>query len=165
MWLPNDERRLLEGYCARIGGLARELWFKLGALTPLLKCKRPSLAAAGVREYSDPLPADEGPGLPPLEMQRGIREYIELCERIEAANLALCERGLIVITRHEHEQDVFGVSLTVAGYDLGRMYATWFGRTGEWYREYQHHWLWLILSFLGGVIGALLVEVLRNWAQ
>lgn len=51
------------------------------------------------------------------------------------------------------------LKLTLNGVDLANKYDNWFTRTGLWFAEYKDHWLWLILSFLGGILGALLV----NW--
>jgi len=51
------------------------------------------------------------------------------------------------------------ITLTIKGYDLGRKYSSWWAKSGLWFAEYKDHWFWLILSFLGGIIGALIV----NW--
>ena len=52
------------------------------------------------------------------------------------------------------------VSLTQEGVRLGKIYSgSWWGRSGLWFADCRDHWFWLLLSFLGGIIGALLV----NW--
>ena len=53
-----------------------------------------------------------------------------------------------------------GITLFQQGYDLGRKYnSSWLVWSGLWFEEYRNHWFWLIISFLGGIIGALVV----NW--
>lgn len=51
------------------------------------------------------------------------------------------------------------ITLTIKGYDLGRKYSSWWTRSGLWFAEYKNHWIWIVVSFFGGVVGALLV----NW--
>jgi hypothetical protein len=54
----------------------------------------------------------------------------------------------------------YQITLTIAGYDLGRKYNDhWWVWSHLWFTEYKDHWFWLILSFLGGIVGALIV----NW--
>jgi len=72
------------------------------------------------------------------------------------ANDNLKDRRLI---NFELENHIFKINLTLNGLDLGRKYNSWWTCSGLWFAEYKHHWIWLIVSFLGGIIGALLV----NW--
>ncbi len=51
------------------------------------------------------------------------------------------------------------MQLSLEGNDLGRKYSSWWTRSGLWFTEYGNHWIWIIVSFLGGVIGGLLI----NW--
>jgi len=51
--------------------------------------------------------------------------------------------------------------LTLEGHDLAAKYDNWFSRTGLWFAEYKDHWIWLLTGFLGGIIGALVVEWLK----
>jgi hypothetical protein len=74
----------------------------------------------------------------------------------ESIDRYLRERGLI-------ETDVLAgkklVSLTSEGFCLGQKYNSWWSRSNLWYSEYiKNHWIWLILSFLGGVISGLLIK-------
>jgi ABC-type sugar transport system permease subunit len=43
---------------------------------------------------------------------------------------------------------------------LARKYENFFSRSGLWWREYRHHWVWLIithiLTFIGGIVSAML---------
>jgi len=54
------------------------------------------------------------------------------------------------------------VELTLRGWDLGRKYNHWFTRTGLWFAEYKQHWIWIIVAFLGGIVGTLIVQWLKN---
>ena len=71
-------------------------------------------------------------------------------------------REFIHFEYEEEDLSKFKISLTLKGYDLGRKYSSWWTRSGLWFAEYRHHWIWLIVSFLGGIIGALLVNWLSN---
>lgn len=152
MWLSADERRLLEGYAAKIErpGIARQ--FRVRALTQFIKTARPSKIAAKVRQYGESNMEESQSSLE--EMKRKISEYIDERARIEVAHLLLTERALLSVVQHESELDVVGVTLTVAGYDQGRKYARWLSRSGEWFEEYRNHWLFLIAAFFGGVWSA-----------
>ena len=162
MWLPKDERRLLSGYYRLIGEVAEKKLYRVSALRPLLAYWTPALAfwkrRSKVPEYGDtgqPRDNDSGDA---KGMRRWIEKRFNETNRIERANKLLHERGMIVLDRHQHELDVVVITLTVDGYDLGRKYAKWFTRSGLLFEEYRNHWLWLIVAFFGGAIGAKLVE-------
>ena len=72
----------------------------------------------------------------------------------------LKNRGLIDIQTDNLERTI--ISLTIEGYDLGSKYNSWWIRSGLWFTEYKHHWIWLIVSFLGGIFGALIVSWLSK---
>lgn len=77
----------------------------------------------------------------------------------EGVDRRLRDRGLIITDISLSENDI-RVSLTSEGRRLGKIYShSFLVYSGLWFAEYKDHWFWLILSFLGGVIGALLV----NW--
>ena len=73
------------------------------------------------------------------------------------ASETLDRRKLIILM--PRQGDDITLELTLEGYDLGRKYSSWWTRSGLWFAEYKHHWIWLIVSFLGGIIGGLLI----NW--
>jgi hypothetical protein len=77
--------------------------------------------------------------------------------RVKIASKTLQQRNLIAFLNDQ--SDALRVQLSLEGYDLGRKYANWFDRSGFWFAEYKNHWIWVIVSFFGGVLGALLV----NW--
>jgi len=69
----------------------------------------------------------------------------------------LDHRDLINITYVNHRPLV---TLTQKGIDLGQIYNSWWLRIKLWYAEYiKDHPIWLIISFIGGVITGLLI----NW--
>jgi len=155
MWLPKDERRLLSYYYRRINTAGIKRKFEIRELINALK-KNPF-------------------GTPKTEREI----MIETFDILENLNNLLSQRKLITwepfdsgaigharLLDHpdsqqffENTQVYFLVTLTLEGYDLGRKYNSWLTRSGLWFAEYKDHWFWLILSFLGGIIGALIV----NW--
>ena len=46
--------------------------------------------------------------------------------------------------------DIIFLRLTLSGLDLASKYDNWFTRSGLWFAEYKHHWLWVILAFIAG---------------
>ncbi len=87
-------------------------------------------------------------------------EMEDAFDRVEIADLDLKERGYI---RVNFENTEFSVALTLKGCDLGRKYDSSFWIwSGLWFKEYKDHWIWLIVCFLGGIVGALLVNFLSN---
>ena len=147
MWLPKDEWRLLAGYFRNIGSPESSEVYKLSELTRLLPYRAPT-----IRTY------EKGSENVAEATTVSIARYVQESRRVENANNVLQERGLIKLTPHEGEGGVFVIKLTLAGYDLGRRYAKWFDRTGLWFQKWRNHWIWLIVSFLGGVLGALVVQ-------
>jgi hypothetical protein len=156
MWLPKDERKLLQGYYVTIGEFGEQHEFPLEHLMGFIKSSA-----------SDHLPpADDA------QRAKKYNAWLKDRNRIITANKALEERGLIKLS---HDNNVFictyreagphprlTVSLTINGYDIGRKYNSWFARTGLLYAEYRHHWIWLIGSFIGGIIATLLAQWLSK---
>lgn len=77
--------------------------------------------------------------------------------RVKIASKMLKQRDLLDFFNDQNE--AVTVQLSLEGYDLGRKYSSWWTRSGLWFAEYKNHWIWLIVSFLGGIIGGLLI----NW--
>jgi len=77
----------------------------------------------------------------------------------EVMDRRLRDQGLINTDISDTEGDI-RVSLTPEGRRLGKIYnKSRFVWSSLWFAEYKDHWFWFILSFLGGIIGSLLV----NW--
>jgi len=158
MWLPKNERRMLEGYVNIIGDIDKEKWYDEGNLIPLLR--------AGVSIIKEDVPeygrgkgyADRSvPGDKPGDY---MRSYLNDLGRVELANRFLEARDLIKVKKHQSASNVISVSLTLAGFDLGRRYGEGFWEySALWFEAYRNHWIWLIVGFLGGIIGGALV----NW--
>jgi hypothetical protein len=177
MWLPSDERRLLLGYYVNMFNiddrnvcryLDNPKWFEMPdwfcvlevprcipILTPWLVKQR----ALKVKPYGDGNKTSTKEDKSLKETQKELKTHIKLERRLRISNDGLGKRKLITIKPHQHCSDVAGLALTIDGYDLARKYSCWWTRTGLWFAEYKDHWFWLILSFLGGVVGASIV----NW--
>jgi hypothetical protein len=165
MWLSKEERRLIEGYAAKIGRPGNTQQFKLGAITLFIMVSRPSKITEQIPTYFESEDATEGRESINKDPAEQVHEYIDNLARIEVAHTLLMERGLISFERHEQDLNVVRITLTVTGYDLGRKYATFFSRSGEWFEEYRNHWMFLFVGFFGGVLGALLIDVLKNLVE
>ncbi len=156
MWLPKDERKLIRYYYNEIGKINDIEMRKVFTLEDLIK-------AIGKKER-------------PQSQKALIEDYSE----VEVLNTLLSKRGLIAWEEYKADGDgkwainmyaeqtdnpnlnkklKYLITLTIAGYDLGRKYNSWWSRSGLRFAEYKDHWFWLILGFLGGIIGALIV----NW--
>jgi hypothetical protein len=156
MWLPKDERKLLSYYYRRINKVETSQNFEMKDLIKVFG------------EYI----------FKPLKLS----SEVVLCryKLLENINNLLSRRGLIkwenlnpiaintlqespriseALGWTESTNVNFRITLTIEGYDLGRKYNSWWSSSGLWFAEYKDHWFWLILGFLGGIIGALIV----NW--
>ncbi len=180
MWLPKDERHVLAAYYANVFDLEdrnvtryldSEKWFRLNNWTSVLRPPQwipvASLwlvqrRARQIRTYGDSVTRNSGEDIWSGDGARIIAKTIQVMKRLEVANARLQGRQLVAIHPHQSEHGVAGIRLTLQGYDLARRYSRWFGRTGLWFREYKDHWLWLIVSFLGGIVGALVVQWLAT---
>lgn len=153
MWLPIDERRLLAGYYVELAEVGETEVYRISALRPLLRCCR---WGKKIQKYSDPheKKSDESG-----DYRKWIKQYFDETNRIKRANKHLAERGLLKVEKHQHENDVIVISLTIDGYDLGRKYAHFLSRSGLWFGEYQNHWAWLVAAFIGGGFASKLLEM------
>lgn len=133
MWLPKNERKLLAYYFREIGKHDESRTFG----------DNNDMKALGWNERKSNADYD--------------KLYID---RVWVADDTLEKRGYIGGLNRDIMQKT--LSLTLEGYDLGRKYNSWWIRSGLWFAEYKYHWIWVIVSFLGGIIGALLVNWLSN---
>ena len=149
MWLPKDERMLLQGYYATIGEIGKQHEFSSENLLDFIK------SSASPK--------------PPLPGNPQYKDWFKEWNKVLIANKTLEERKLIIWSRapdlvvYMFKEAGYNpcliLALTLNGYDLGRKYNSCLIRTGLWFAEYKDHWFWLIISFLGGIVGALIV----NW--
>lgn len=130
MWLPKDERKLLALYFRRIDRPDEQKTFK----------DFDDMKVLGWKESKSNKDYDQ--------------QYIN---RVWHADDILKKRGFLGGLNREFAEKT--LLLTIDGFDLGRKYNSWWIRTGLWFAEYKDHWFWLIVGFLGGIMGALIV----NW--
>jgi hypothetical protein len=177
MWLPKDERYLLLGYFVNIFNiddrnvcryLDKPKLFEMSDWTnvlnkphwiPILTTLLIKHSARKIKTYgkTEELSNEEDKSV--KQKKEEIKKFIKFERRLQISNSALERRKLIKVQSHEHVSGVSGITLTIDGYDLGRKYSSWWTRSGLWFAEYKNHWIWIIVSFLGGVIGGLLI----NW--
>ena len=177
MWLPKDERHLLLGYYVNIFNiddknvcryLDKPKLFEMSDWTNVLNKPRwipiltPLLvkhSARKIKTYgkTEELSNEENKSV--KQKKEEIKTFIKLERRLQISNSALERRKLIKVEPHKSIPGVLGISLTIDGYHLGIKYSSWLTRSGEWFAEYKNHWIWIIVSFLGGIIGGLLI----NW--
>jgi hypothetical protein len=80
--------------------------------------------------------------------------------KFDRIHISLRSRGLLNFEINPGGFAGIKVDLTPEGMGLGQKYnSSWVVWSGLWFAEYKDHWFWLIISFLGGIIGALTV----NW--
>ncbi len=161
MWLPKDERWVLEGWYHVIGEPNKESpGYWKGDLAERLEKPKSWKAVATY------LAGGQGANDKELTKEAVLR-LLPLMGRLEKAHKVLEERGMIGQKPHEsREVDVIFVTLTVKGYDLGRKYSGWWDRSGLWFREYKDHWLVMLLAavvggVLGGVVLPLVLDMIR----
>jgi hypothetical protein len=160
MWLPKDERRLIEGYYINIGEIEKKEWFCTSNWIPVILTLRVKVQAKKIKSYfKGGTSQSEHDKIDPKDPDGSIKNWIKYKSRVNIAITALEARRLIKTHPHQSEPDVKAVSLTIDGYDLGRKYSSCWTRSGLWFKEYKDHWIWIIISFLGGIIGGLFI----NW--
>ena len=165
MWLPREERQLLMFYAVYDADLNENpMPFSVGELQEvavgrlcagqIAECVKRVKGRKG--EVSQGAPRNEENGRGPSAHMG----WLQAKGVIESANKRLQERGLI--EARECGTGQYEVTITLTGWDLGCKYNSWWDRTGLWFREYKDHWIWLIVSFAGGVLGALVVKWLSS---
>ncbi len=179
MWLPRDERYLLMVYYISTPELRIEgPIFSVDELKPFV-IKPPRIPILGPREViklaRELIKNKRKVGLTwnqqkmetSAENNRSKQQetndrnkaWLEAKIKIEAANKMLNEIGLVVVSKCDSYYYKIN-EMKLAGLDLGRKYCSLWKRSNLWYAEYiKHHWIWVIVSFLGGIIGGLLI----NW--
>jgi len=78
-------------------------------------------------------------------------------DKVCAANDRLKERGFISFERDLMDIDV---ELTLQGWDLARKYSNPLICLGLWFAEYKDCGLGFIVGFIGGILGAIIVNTL-----
>jgi len=166
MWLPTVERKLLAFYAMYDSEFRdSEIDHSFAEIRPVLHMK-----FRDIKEYTNGL-ADrkkrtncesETDDAPETNMSSSERKYMKWLRdlgAIESANTRLHERNLIQYI--ERGQHCYGITLKLSGWDLGNQYNCWFTRSGLRFREHKDHWIWIVISFLSGILGGALV----NWVS
>jgi len=143
MWLPKDERKTLLKYCDYLQDTQEYTRF-------VFLSKRADISTRNLIDR----------GLV-HEIIEGGPEHVESLTASMAKD-SINLRNFLASSEDDIECDNITLRLTIKGYDLGRKYNSFWIRSGLWFAEYKHHWIWLIVGFLGGIIGALLVNWLSN---
>ena len=148
MWLPKDERYLLQGYWHYIKDIDVEKTFEISNLVPLLSSPKNWRKIGGGSENEKMSDKDA-------------RDYFNKQRRVSKANKHLDERKLIKLNGGSNGE-YRTLSLTMNGYDLACKYSSWFERSGLWFASHRDHWILLLCSFIGGILGALIIEVIKK---
>ncbi len=142
MWLPKDERKVLRKYYHCLQNTQEYERFE--SLSKRVHIATRNLIKRGLVH----------------EIKEGGTEHNQ-------ALTALCAKDSIKLntflasSENDIECNDVTLRLTLEGHDLASKYDHWFSRTGLWFAEYKDHWIWLLSGFLGGIIGALIVEWLK----
>lgn len=164
MWLPPDERAMLLAYYVRTADETGDVTFRYDnwalALPPEWHCFRQvSCIKSSARKVCvGHFTADEPPWVPNVEEGLAFQWTLD---RIRIVNFRLEERGLARVAAIPNS-GWFKVQLTASGRDLGRKYASWFGRSGEWFKEFRGHWLRLLLVAILAYVMGVLTDPIRN---
>jgi len=163
MWLPKEERRLLMFYAAYdrdFRGVATT--FSIDELQWLTTKPRKIAKCAGElrKKRDDGISRANHAGCPDSGLTERCLSWLKAKATIESANNRLRERGLV--DHRECGTGQYEITMRLAGWDVGNKYNRWWSRTHLWFAHYKDHWVWLIVSFLGGVLGALLVQWLSD---
>jgi len=156
MWLPRNERKLLSYYYRQINKVETDQKFEITDLIKVLRKKEQSGPPKTKREII----------LDSYNTLESVNNLLSQRDLIKWKNLDPNSISAAYSFDHPTSQELFEntkvnlcITLTIKGYDLGRKYSSWWTRSGLWFAEYKNHWIWIIVSFLGGVIGGLLI----NW--
>ena len=135
IWLLKDERKLLEFYYQKIGEPEKREFIEENDLIKTIfpKCETQR-----------------------LESSNNYKKWLEGRSRVATANKVLSERKFI---KYREAGSSIELCFSIEGYDLGGKYSSWWTCSGLWFEEYKNHWIWIIISFLGGIIGGSLI----NW--
>lgn len=81
----------------------------------------------------------------------------------ECVDRRLRDWGLIITDLVAGHLPHMRISLTPEGIRLGQIYNSWWLRTNLWYVEHiRNHWIWIVISFLSGIVATLLTQWLSK---
>ena len=143
MWLPKDERHLLQGYWHNFDDINVEETFSEFDLIPLLSNPKAEIGSGD--EEATP---------------KTVKSAIANKHRVWKANKLLNERKLIKLQENIRDAKTCTVSLTCEGFDLGSKYSSPWERSGLWFASHKDHWIWLLGSFIGGILGGVITSMI-----
>ena len=149
MWLPKDERYLLQGYWHYINDINVEKTFSEFDLVPLLSSPKNWKKIGGGSE-DEKIPNEE------------LRDYFNKQRRVSKANECLAERKLIELKSDRQHDRFCTLNLTIGGFDLARKYSSWWERSGLWFASLKNHWIWVVCSFIVGILSTLIIGVIKK---
>jgi len=159
MWLPKDERRLIEGYYINIGEAEKEEWYGMSNWIPVIRTLRVKDRAQEVKSYlKGGKSQSEHDKLDPKDRGGSMKKWLKYRNRINIANTSLKARKLIELRNHQSESDVKAISLTIQGYDLGKKYSSIPHTILLWCNEYK---VWIILGLIISFV-SVLVKILKD---
>jgi hypothetical protein len=160
MWLPKNERKLLSYYYRQINKVDTGQKFEMGELIKALVKK----------EKSEPQKTNREIILQTYSKLDNVNSLLSQRELIKWGNLDPDSITAARMYDHSTSQQLFEdtkvnlfITLTVKGYDLGRKYSCWFTRSGLWFAEFKHHWFWIIVAFVGGIVAKVVIELIVKW--
>jgi hypothetical protein len=181
MWITKDERKLLTIYYLAVNESPKKInsgptevkEYSIKELIAVFQSKDFKTKAKELlkSDYYKPVevPSDEADktsGTPQQKNDSGFvnefAQFVEAMITINAVNDMLARRELI---RLQQNNTIIKIGLNIQGYDLGRKYSNWWTNTGLWFQEYKEHWIWLIVSFLAGILGGVLVTWLSSMCK
>lgn len=166
MWLPAEERRLLMFFTACDPDFTGNVMpLSIGQLretaTKRLCPGQIAERAARVREKKGHHGGEtDGASSSGRDAVASMKSWLSAKRTVESAGNRLHARGLIEYCERGTGQ--YEIKVKLAGWDLGDKYMRWWSRGVLRFREYKDHWIWLIVSFVGGVLGALFVQWLSR---
>ena len=146
MWLPKDERYLLQGYWRYLKEINVEHTFSKFDLIPLLSSPK------NWRKIDNQEDTKTAP--------KAVKTAMDNMFRIWNANERLRERNLINLQENQHDGKMCTISLTLFGYDLARKYSKFLDRSGLWFAAYKDHWIRHLFTFIGGILVGVITKMI-----
>ncbi|MEW6250679.1 MAG: hypothetical protein AB1716_08515 [Planctomycetota bacterium] len=152
MWLPRTERNLLISYYRNVPTLDRPRTFRLSELVRALRDPGAELGEYGEDRDQCATPPNHA------SLRAAVTAEVRGRDDVNKANHLLEKRGLIRVVSHPGDPNAVALNLTLAGYELGRKYASLWWSTGLYYAELKHHWIVPAIAFGCGILGTLLAQ-------
>ena len=141
MWLPKDERETLRKYHYYLHNVNEVAYFT--SLSERVYNATRNLIERGlILEIEANSP-------------EGCIEHMSSSLYSKEVNL----EGFLATSETDEVAEKNMLKFTLKGLDLACKYDNWLIRSGLWFAEYKHHGIWVVISFIVGIISTLSV----NW--